>query len=84
MATYVGEVTREPEFEFSLSQRDIDLLISFLHDIVRDGAELRFNDTYRYRPNQRTLQDLKEILDCLNEVGMHPTNDYLSNFTKVN
>lgn len=84
MAEFVGEVTKDPEYQFDFTQRDIDLLISILYDLTSgDGCLMFKSSRSKFVPNANTLEDLKRIQNALDEVGMSAENDYLSNFDDV-
>lgn len=72
----------EKQHLFNLSQREVDVLINVLHDlVVSDGVIKLGNEAYT--PTNKTHADLAEILSSLNRAGGSVDNDYLSNFHEV-
>lgn len=83
MAKFVSTHTPpvEPKHIFEFSQREVDILINVLHDLVVSDGVIKLGDG-AYTPNNDTHADLGDILTELSPLGS-VENDYLSNFVEV-
>lgn len=84
MAKFISTHTppTEKQHLFNFNQREIDLLMNILFDIVKSDAVILV-DGRAYTPNDDAHESLSNVLKALDEVGMSLDNDYLSNFHEV-
>lgn len=80
ISTHTPPVESKHVFEFT--QREVDVLMNVLHDLVRSDGVIKMGDE-AYTPNTETHTDLSNILFALDGAGMSLDNDYLSNFLEV-
>lgn len=80
VSTHTPPVESKHVFEFS--QREVDVLINVLHDLVVSDGVIKLGDE-AYTPNNKTHADLADVLSSLNDAGGSVDNDYLSNFHEV-
>lgn len=80
VSTHTPPVESKHVFEFT--QREVDILMNVLFDIVKSDAVILV-DGRAYTPNDDAHESLSNVLKALDEVGMSLDNDYLSNFHEV-